>query len=369
MSGTTIIARTADYLERRPVSADLTEPDVLDEDLAIVCALLEAELRDDDGRAPERVAMLVEELARATALRARLRAHVGGLGAGIAPRIHDALGRLRASPTVAALLPAAAAELGACCGFDRTVVSRLRGSAWRAEAVWVAPGLDPAVTTATVDYLTHDWIGLGPGVLETEIVQRRVACLVDPEDPRTNKDLVAASQTRGYVVAPVVAADRVVGFLQADCFGDGRRLGPLDRDNLRAFADGFGFVLERVARLERLVQRRRRLDRAVDAASRSLSTLSRDEASLARGRHVPVPEATMAVRASPTRIEQLLTAREREVADLLVTGARNAQIAERLVISEDTVKSHVRTVARKLEASSRADAVARYLRHVLREAP
>lgn len=367
MSDPTLVARATAYFATEPPGPDLEVPDALDADLATVCALLEAELQGDDGTDPVRTAGLVEELGTATRLRGRLHEHVAGLPVALAPRIHDALGRLRSAATVEALLPAAAAELGAACGFDRTVVSRLRDSAWRAEAVWIAPGLDPAVSAATVAFLTDDWIALGPGTLETEIVQRRVACVVDPADPRTNKDLMAASQTTGYVAAPVIGGDRVIGFLQADCFGSGRRLGEVDRESLRAFAEGFGFVFERVARLELLDRRRGRLERSVDAATRSLAALSRDESSLARGERPAEPGATSAVRSSPTRVEQLLTVREREVADLLVTGARNAQIAVRLVITEDTVKSHVRTIARKLEASSRADVVARYLRLVLRE--
>lgn len=350
-----------------PFAVDLAAPEALDEELATVCAGLHAELEEDRGHDPGATARAIEELQRHTRLRGCLHEHVAGLAARRAPAVHDALGRLRSAATVAELLPAAVAELGSSCGFDRAVVSRLRGSAWRAEAVWIAPGQDPDVSAATVAFLTDDWIALGPGTLETEIVQRRVACVVDPADPRTNKDLMAASRTSGYAAAPVVSGDRVVGFLQADCFGSGRRLGDPDREAIRSFAEGFGYVFERVARLELLERRRIRLERSVDAATRSLAALSRDESSLARGERVAGAGATSAVRAAPTRVEQLLTVREREVADLLVTGARNAQIAARLVITEDTVKSHVRTIARKLEASGRADVVARYLRLVLRE--
>jgi len=57
-----------------------------------------------------------------------------------------------------------------------------------------------------------------------------------------------------------------------------------------------------------------------------------------------------------------LTAREREVLVLLAEGRTNRAIAERLRISEGTVKYHVKNVLRKLRARSRADAVARHLR-------
>nr|WP_173667326.1 helix-turn-helix transcriptional regulator [Frankia torreyi] len=56
-----------------------------------------------------------------------------------------------------------------------------------------------------------------------------------------------------------------------------------------------------------------------------------------------------------------LTPREREVLRLLAAGATNAQIANALTVSETTVKSHVKHILRKLRASNRAEAIARYL--------
>jgi DNA-binding NarL/FixJ family response regulator len=57
-----------------------------------------------------------------------------------------------------------------------------------------------------------------------------------------------------------------------------------------------------------------------------------------------------------------LTQRESEVLALLVAGLSNAAIAGRLVVSDETVKSHVRGIYRKLEVADRAAAVARALR-------
>lgn len=52
-----------------------------------------------------------------------------------------------------------------------------------------------------------------------------------------------------------------------------------------------------------------------------------------------------------------LTAREREVLDLLVTGASAAEIAKRLDISVDTVKFHRKNLFRKMGVTSRVHAV------------
>jgi DNA-binding NarL/FixJ family response regulator len=52
-----------------------------------------------------------------------------------------------------------------------------------------------------------------------------------------------------------------------------------------------------------------------------------------------------------------LTERERKVLELLAHGLSNREIGSRLYISETTAKFHVRNIMRKLEASSRAEAV------------
>ena len=57
-----------------------------------------------------------------------------------------------------------------------------------------------------------------------------------------------------------------------------------------------------------------------------------------------------------------LTQRESEVLGLIVRGLSNRAVAVRLSIGDDTVKSHVRAILRKLEVSDRAQAVAVALR-------
>jgi DNA-binding NarL/FixJ family response regulator len=57
-----------------------------------------------------------------------------------------------------------------------------------------------------------------------------------------------------------------------------------------------------------------------------------------------------------------LSKREREIMDLLAQGLTGEQVAERLVLSSETVKTHIRNAMTKLEASTRVHAIAIALR-------
>ena len=66
------------------------------------------------------------------------------------------------------------------------------------------------------------------------------------------------------------------------------------------------------------------------------------------------------------RIERL-TAREREVIALVAAGCRNRQIAERLFISETTVRHHLTAIFSKLEVGDRLGLALYAFRHGLAE--
>jgi DNA-binding NarL/FixJ family response regulator len=63
--------------------------------------------------------------------------------------------------------------------------------------------------------------------------------------------------------------------------------------------------------------------------------------------------------------DEMLTAREREILQLLADGMSNADVAGKLFISQETVKSHVRHILTKLEADTRTHAVAIALRDAI----
>jgi two-component system, NarL family, response regulator LiaR len=60
-----------------------------------------------------------------------------------------------------------------------------------------------------------------------------------------------------------------------------------------------------------------------------------------------------------------LTERERAVLALMIEGLNNTEIAEKLVVSPSTIKSHVSHILRKLDVANRTEAVAIAMRHHL----
>ena len=63
-----------------------------------------------------------------------------------------------------------------------------------------------------------------------------------------------------------------------------------------------------------------------------------------------------------TERQPSLSGREREVLDLLAQGLTGEQVAARLVLSAETIKTHVRNAMSKLEAHTRVHAIAIALR-------
>jgi DNA-binding NarL/FixJ family response regulator len=98
-------------------------------------------------------------------------------------------------------------------------------------------------------------------------------------------------------------------------------------------------------------ERKEILDRYRDHSRRFEAAAARRSARR-HGSVIPfAPQITREVGQDPT-------AREIEVLQLVADGLVNREIGERLFLSEETVKSHVRHLLAKLQARSRAHAVA-----------
>ncbi len=150
-------------------------------------------------------------------------------------------------------------------------------------------------------------------VLESAVVDgQRCVVVEDPQnDARTWKPVIEPLETQGYVSAPIVVDGQTVATLHADRWFSGRSVKEHDRDMLGL---------------------------AAAEASRILKS------SLAENQ----------IRATS------LTLRQMEVLEQVATGASNAQIAQALFISAETVKSHLKRIFEILGATNRVQAVTRY---------
>jgi len=103
-----------------------------------------------------------------------------------------------------------------------------------------------------------------------------------------------------------------------------------------------------------------RKDLGGEALSRALRGVARGEAAISRRMTAQLIERlrTMpATTAGMRPVRSTLTAREWHVLDLLCEGASTDAIAERLVLSRETVRSHIKRLMAKIGAHSREEAV------------
>lgn len=270
------------------------------------------------------------------------------------------LNRLRAMPTTTALVDNACNELVFRLGFRRAVLSTVDAAGWT-----------PLILLDRTEVAERAWfnawqnqtVPLMPTTPEAVSLSRRQPSLIqDTADAPVYRPLIVqAGQSRSYVVAPLVQGSDVMGFLHTDHYPETTRVDESDRDVLWAFADGFSHIYQRAALMENLRQQRDNIrdllintvDQIDDLCEMGTEATVWTNDDRASGHEL---DATHSGGYSPHRVE--LTDRESEVLRLMVTGASNHEIADQLVITEGTVKSHVKHILRKYGAVNRAQAIA-----------
>lgn len=277
-------------------------------------------------------------------------------------RLHDAMVALRPIESPEQLLERSTMEACHACGFDRAVLLRVDGSTLVPESVYIEGDPDWAAELLAASRTAP--MPLQMGINETEALRRRRPLMVrdaakDPGVP----DMAFVYKTTSYVAAPIIPEGRVIGFLHADfCHHPSRVVDEFDRDALFAFAEGFGFAYERAMLLHRLRAQGAEVRRLLSSAEAVVRSHAEAELELVRMGDAGLASArsTAGLIAAPTSLHEVLTRRECEVLRLLSAGHSNSAIAEQLVVSEATVKSHVQRILRRLNVRNRIEAAALY---------
>ncbi|WP_067828582.1 LuxR C-terminal-related transcriptional regulator [Nocardia inohanensis] len=283
--------------------------------------------------------------------------------------VQRALARLRGIGSTAKMLEQAPRALCEFCGFTAAILFRVQDGV-----------VQPAAAHSTTDAgmaakVRRHFAEIGPVeldglTLEIDMLRRRTPVMVHDamNDPRTRHDLTRVSSVDSYVAAPIVPEGRVIGFLHAMT---AREVDVVDRDVLWAFAEGYGYALERTILLERLHEQGERVRGLVHATEVALTDIREAGLQISTGDPEAGTPGAQPVRAAAfsapdSRIHELLTPRELEIMEFMAHGETNRRIAEHMVVSEATVKTHVSRILKKLRAANRAEAVSRFMRMTAR---
>jgi DNA-binding CsgD family transcriptional regulator len=254
------------------------------------------------------------------------------------------------------------------------MLSAATGRRWIPKRLHIQPASDPAAQ-ADADALRTFAAGatwqLDDAPVEAAVLRGRTPSLV--EDPQTHrgtfKPLMRVSRTRGYVLAAITTRRRPIGLLHGDRWGT-----PVDEhdlDRITSYAECLGVAAERTV-LRRWLEGLPASAAAAlrdaagamntpgdtSAASTPASEGSADITTMLRSR---VLSDGAAADRDGARLAGL-SLRERDVLVGLAHGNTNADIAQRLGLSSETVKGHVASILRKLGVHSRAAAVALLIR-------
>ncbi|MCW2513113.1 MAG: Transcriptional regulator, LuxR family [Mycobacterium sp.] len=308
-------------------------------------------------------ALMLETMVAQAKVKDAMIAHRGEAACGV----QEALSALRNATSTVALAERAPIELRRI-GLRRALFSRIEKGVWMARTAFA---VDDAV-------FAHELVAVGTAnprrlngpLIESEMVRRCTPVLItDPQsNPRVHRELVRYTDSNSYVAAPVLAWGVPVAMVHADRDLDGA-VDEFDRHMLGIYAEGLGLALERTQLMERMQAVRKAAamyHAGVSAIADDFTADILDTAGIAvagPGDHGHDHSGLLAEQHG-----ERLTPREWDVLRNLASGKTNAQIATGLFVSEGTVKSHVKHILRKLGATNRTEAVARYHRLALASA-
>jgi DNA-binding CsgD family transcriptional regulator len=268
----------------------------------------------------------------------------GGERADVVRSLTDGIRRMKKAGSLQGLGRQACTELCDVLGFDSALLSFVEDDGF------------------VVEESDH---GLGgPTVIARRDCAPERRCIRHRDTVRTDEADVPASPgyrellgSAHYIVAPVVAKSRVVALLHVgrrsdDGISDG------DVDVFDAFASAYSLLHERMLNTERVQQQRTSIARAAARLTEQADRIAAAAISFDTEDDTRVEPPTVA---ADSALAATLSDRERQVFERLVLGASNAEIADELVITVETVKTHVKRILRKIGAINRSEAIALYL--------
>jgi DNA-binding CsgD family transcriptional regulator len=275
--------------------------------------------------------------------------------------IRSALGYLRGLPP-RKMIEAAPEVLSRELAFARTMISTVRGSLWLPQHLHIEDEKADPHGRSLSEYVVSRQIPLADAPLETELVRKRCGAFAPSpmDDKRVFKEIVEVSGCFGYIAAPITVQGRAIGILHVDRPEPHGIVTMEHLEQLEAFAECLSVAFETAALEEKAARQRVEVDNLCGNVDEMLSRSGRS-VWLSLAGAAPGPRHDAYLRREQPAVTEL-TSREREIMSHVATGATNGQIARYLVISEGTVKSHLKHIAKKLNTSSRAAAVATYAR-------
>jgi DNA-binding CsgD family transcriptional regulator len=180
--------------------------------------------------------------------------------------------------------------------------------------------------------------------------------MIARRDCVAERDCIRLRNTAHYLVAPVVAESQVVALLHASRGSEG--VSVCDVDVLDTFAAAYSLLHERMVNTERVQHQRTSIARAAARLTDEADRIAAAAISLDVEYDNRVEPPTIA---PDSALAATLSERERQVFERLVLGAANAEIADELVITVETVKTHVKRILRKIGAINRSEAIALYM--------
>lgn len=292
----------------------------------ILRGLAEQERRTSRPVPSQRMLDLFTVLADVSDLRNRLLMHQLSGRHEILHRMNAALGRLRSMGSVQEFVNQVPVEV-VNLGYIRSLYSSAEGMQWVAQSAHSIQGAGES--RLLLEAGRQDPLRDLRDLFEAEMVQERQPILRHGirKSRRVHPEIIKVTESDSYVASPLVLGGKVRAFVSVDVNADSGTVDQFDLEVMGLFTTGAAIALDRMG-----------IGGGIGLAG--------VPGSIAEPRHSG---------AGGGRVEEL-TRREVEILGLVAEGLSNAAIAQRLVISEGTAKTHVKNILRKLGASNRTQA-------------